>query len=216
MSALRGARALRGLYAVTPDTSDTDTLIRLVERALTGGARVVQYRNKSSTPGVKREQARALKTRCDRHAAVLVINDHVDLAVEIDAGGVHLGAEDEELGAARAALGGDKLIGISCYNRLDLARAAVAKGADYVAFGSFFPSQVKPGAVRAPLELLSEARREMTVPIVAIGGITIRNAPDLITAGADMVAVISALFDVPDVTAAARAYGALFDDRSPS
>lgn len=207
---------MRGLYAVTPGIPDTEALLRQVEDALSGGVRIVQYRNKTATPELKRAQARALKALCDQRGTALIINDHVDLAAEVDATGVHLGAEDGGVREARHALGADKLIGISCYNRVDLARTAVAQGADYVAFGSFFPSRVKPGALHASLELLVDARREITVPIVAIGGITIENAPALVHAGADALAVISALFDVPDVIAAARALSALFDSRSPA
>jgi thiamine-phosphate pyrophosphorylase len=142
--------------------------------------------------------------------ARLIINDHVELARAVDAHGVHVGAEDAGLQEARAALGPEKIVGVSCYNRLELARDAQAAGADYVAFGSFFPSSVKPHAVRAPVELLLQARRELHVPIVAIGGITLEGAPRLISAGADALAVISALFDAPDISKAALDFSALF------
>jgi thiamine-phosphate pyrophosphorylase len=201
---------MHGLYAVTPDMPDTDTLVRLVSAAIAGGARFVQYRNKIASRALQLEQARALKGLCDSAGASLIINDCVEVAVEVDAAGVHLGADDSDVGQARAALGAGKLIGVSCYNRLELARAAESGGADYVAFGSFFPSRVKPGAVHAPLELLGEARRDVHVPVVAIGGITIANAPPLVDAGANALAVISALFDAPDVSAAARSFSALY------
>ena len=203
-------RELRGLYVVTSDTEDTRTLLLRVHAALSGGARFVQYRNKAASSALRWEQASALKALCDDHDASLIVNDHATLALEIDAAGVHLGAEDGDIAAARALLGGAKIIGISCYDRLELARAAETAGADYVAFGSFFASLVKPGAVRASLDLLQAARRELKVPIAAIGGITLDNASSLVDAGADSIAVISALFTAPDVTAAARRFTALF------
>jgi thiamine-phosphate pyrophosphorylase len=205
------ARAVRGLYAVTPDEAHTATLLAQVKAALEGGARFVQYRHKTAPAELRLEQGRALKALCDAHAAALIVNDHADLALELDAAGVHLGAEDGAAISARRTLGAAKLIGVSCYNRLELARAAQASGADYVAFGSFFASRVKPGAVHAPVELLREARRELHVPIVAIGGITIDNARELIDAGADAVAVISAVFAAADVKAAAHGFANVFD-----
>ena len=201
---------MRGLYAVTPDDPDTGRLVAAVSDALTGGARLVQYRNKTAPEALRLEQARALQALCRSRGAVLIVNDHLELALEVGADGVHLGGEDGSCVAARKRLGASKLIGISCYDRIALAREAEREGADYVAFGSFFPSRVKPGAVRPPLELLTQAERELGVPVVAIGGITSANAGDLIQAGADAVAVISAVFDAPDAAAAARQFGALF------
>lgn len=198
--------AISGLYAVTPDLADTAVLLAKTHAALAGGARLLQYRNKTAEENLRREQAAALRELCRRHGALLIINDHVDLAREIDADGVHVGADDAGVAAARAALGHGKIIGATCYQDLQRARVAVAQGADYVAFGSFFASSVKPGAVRAPLDLLQQARREVTVPVVAIGGITLDNAATLIDAGAHAVAVISALFAVPDVEAATRKF----------
>jgi thiamine-phosphate pyrophosphorylase len=201
---------LRGLYAVTPDEADTALLVERVQAAIEGGMRVLQYRNKVATSELRREQALALKRACDAHGALLIVNDHAQLAREVDAAGVHIGAEDGDLKAARAAVGEGKLVGVSCYRRIELARAAEEQGADYVAFGSFYPSTVKPGAVRAPIELLREAKRAVKVPVVAIGGITITNAPPLIEAGADAVAVITAVFGATDVTAAVRGFTDLF------
>lgn len=209
MSAPRAAR-VRGLYAVTPDTSDTESLVRAVVAAIRGGARLIQYRNKTAAPALRIAQARALKDVCGTTAR-LIINDHVDLALECDADGVHVGREDEALAEARRRLGPDVWVGVSCYDSLERARAARDGGADYVAFGSFFPSRVKPGAVRATVGLLREARRELTLPVVAIGGITIANAGPLVEAGADAVAVISALFETQNVEAAAAQFAALFD-----
>lgn len=206
-------RAISGLYAVTPDDADTLRLAARAEAALAGGARLLQYRNKAATPASRLAQARALAALCRKFAVPLIINDHLELALAVDADGLHLGAQDGSLAAARQRLGAGKLLGASCYDRLELALEAVNRGADYVAFGSFFPSGVKPGAVHAPLELLREAKRSLPVPVVAIGGITPENAPRLIAAGADGVAVISALFGADDVGAAARRFSALFAQR---
>jgi thiamine-phosphate pyrophosphorylase len=199
-----------GLYAVTPDTPDTAALAAMVEAALAGGARLVQYRNKSAAPELRLEQARALKRLCARAGAPFLVNDHLELALAVDADGLHLGGGDGPLAEARARLGPGRLLGASCYNRLELAHAAAAAGADYIAFGSFFASRVKPGAVAAPLALLAEARRALALPVVAIGGITLDNAPSLIRAGAQALAVISALFAARDVAHAARQFDRLF------
>ena len=203
-------KAIRGLYAVTPDTADTAVLQRLTAAALKGGARIVQYRNKTASPALRGEQARALLDICNQHDAILLINDHVDLAAEIDAHGAHIGGEDDSLELARKRLGKNRIIGVSCYKELARAQAAVEGGADYIAFGSFYASSVKPSAVRAPLSLLTAARG-LGLPVVAIGGITPDNAGALIAAGADAVAVISALYAAPDVTAVARDFCHLFE-----
>ena len=206
-------RAISGLYAVTPDGDDTPALIAAVEAALAGGARLLQYRNKPAPAALRLSQASALLVLCRKHRVPLVINDHLDLALAVSADGLHLGAEDGSLAAARARLGPERILGASCYDRLDAALEAERLGADYVAFGSFFTSSVKPGAVHAPLALLREAKRRLSVPVVAIGGITLENAPRLIAAGADGVAVISALFGADDVGLAARRFSALFAAR---
>ena len=199
-----------GLYAVTPDLSDTALLLAKTQAALAGGARLVQYRNKIADGNLRREQATALRELCRRRGTPLIINDDVDLACEIDADGVHVGADDAAVAIARAQIGGEKIIGVSCYNDLPRAIFAAAQGADYVAFGSFFASSIKPGAVRAPLALLQQARQQIRLPLVAIGGITLDNASGPIGAGADAVAVIAALFAAPDVEAAARKFCRLF------
>ena len=203
-------KAISGLYAVTPDTEDSAALCRMTQAVLEGGARVVQYRNKTATPALRRAQATALLDLCKNYSAILLINDHVELAAEIGAHGAHIGGEDGSLAAARAHLGTQKLIGVSCYRELPRAQAAVDGSADYIAFGSFYASTVKPGAVRAPLSLLTSARA-FGVPVVAIGGITPDNAGALIKAGADAVAVISALYAAPDATAAAQRFCQLFE-----
>jgi thiamine-phosphate pyrophosphorylase len=199
-----------GLYAVTPDLADTALLLDKTQAALAGGARLVQYRNKIADGNLRREQAAALRELCRRRGAPLIINDDVGLACEIGADGVHVGADDAAVAVARAQIGGGKILGVSCYNDLQRALLAAAQGADYVAFGSFFASSVKPGAVRAPLALLQQARQKLRLPLVAIGGITLDNASGLIGAGADAVAVIAALFAAPDVEVAAHDFCRLF------
>jgi thiamine-phosphate pyrophosphorylase len=205
----------RGLYAVTPDEPDIELLTRKVRKALAGGARFLQYRNKSANAALRREQGAALLALCREARIPLVINDDLDLARAIRADGLHLGRGDISIAAARAQLGKGSLLGASCYDRLELALAAREAGADYVAFGSAFPSATKPGAALAPLSLYREARARLDSPIVAIGGITTQNAHAVIEAGADTVAVISALFDAPDIEAAARSFSRLFDKENP-
>ena len=199
---------LRGLYAITPDGLATDALVAAVRAALEGGAAVIQYRDKSTDAGLRREQALALLALARKHRVPLIVNDDVDLAARIDADGVHVGREDGAVAAARRELPG-KLLGVSCYASIARARAAAAAGADYVAFGSMFPSPTKPQAVRAPLSLFREAR-SLGVPLVAIGGITTGNAPQLIAAGADCIAVISDLFGATDVRGRAAEFARLF------
>jgi thiamine-phosphate pyrophosphorylase len=205
---------VRGLYAVTPDEPDIGSLTRKVRKALAGGARILQYRNKSANAAVRREQGTALLALCREARIPFVINDDLDLARAIGADGLHLG-RDVSIAAARAQLGEDKLLGVSCYDTLELALAAREAGADYVAFGSAFPSSTKPEATHAPLSLYREARARLDFPIVAIGGITTENARKVLEAGADAVAVISALFDSPDIEAAARTFSRLFDKKNP-
>jgi len=200
---------ISGLYAITPDEPDTAELLRKVRLVLRGGAKVLQYRNKAADSRLRLEQAQALKGLTRDFSVPLIINDDVVLAQRVDAEGVHLGAEDASAVGARILLGSGKLIGISCYNRLELARAAVSQGADYVAFGSFFASTVKPGAVTATSKLLREARLEIATPLVAIGGITAHNGAQLLDAGASALAVISAVFGVDDIQGAAREFAAL-------
>ena len=200
---------IRGLYALTPDEPDTARLIELVEAALDGGARLVQYRNKIASPNVRRRQAEALLTVCRRAGVPLIVNDDLACALEIGADGAHLGRDDGDIAAARARLPG-RLLGASCYNDVSRAIAAQAAGADYVAFGRFFRSATKPGDIMASIELVAEAKRHVQVPIVAIGGITLEQTPALIAGGVDAVAVIAALFSSADVRATARRFCALF------
>lgn len=203
-------RKISGLYAVTPDRTDTEGLARQVEAAVRGGAYFVQYRNKSAPASLRLEQARRLAAVCAKTGARMIVNDDAELAREAGADGVHLGRDDGEIDAARRLLGHGKLIGVSCYDELPRARAAAAQGADYIAFGSFYPSSTKPAAAHATLDLLHQAKRQISIPIVAIGGIDADNARALLDAGADSVAVVSALFDAADVETAARRISSLF------
>ena len=201
---------IRGLYVITDDRHDSvSQLVERVGQAIAGGARIVQYRAKHAPPEHRLDEATALTELCRRHAIPLIINDDVELALQVGAG-VHLGRDDTPLAAARQQLGERALIGISCYNRLDNAISAQRDGADYVAFGSFFPSPTKPGAVASPLSLLQQARQHLSIPIVAIGGITAGNGANLISAGASALAVVSGVFGGPDIRAAAEAYARLF------
>ncbi len=206
---------LRGLYAITPLGLTPAELLARVQRALEGGACLVQYRGKDRKDpdtGSRVDEARALAALCRARGASFIVNDDVELALAVDADGVHLGRDDGNLAAARDRLPG-KLLGASCYDRIDLARAAIGAGADYVAFGSVFASSTKPGAVRAPLSLFADARA-LGVPLCAIGGITADNAPAVVRAGADLLAVIADLFDAPDVAVRAGAFAKLFDPES--
>ncbi len=202
-----------GLYAITPEHPQRD-LTSLVEEALAGGARLIQYRDKSHDQDRRRASARALLDLCLHWDALLIINDDLELAADIGAHGIHLGRDDPEPLVARARLGADAIIGLSCYDRLDLALAAQVMGLDYVAFGRFFPSLTKPEAEPASLDLLRQARRQISLPLVAIGGITPENAPSVIEAGADLLAVVNGVFGAPDVRAAARTFTALYDRRA--
>ena len=206
-------RSIAGLYALTPERSDIDAMTKCVAAALGGGATTIQYRNKTAAPKLRLQQAFALRALCAERGATFIVNDDIDLARTVDADGVHLGRSDATIALARARLRATALVGASCYDSLELAEAAVAAGADYIVFGSFFSSNTKADAVRAGLPLLYTAKARWKIPVVAIGGITPDNAGTLIEAGADAVAVISALFDAADVTAAARSFVALFNRR---
>ncbi|MGA9856123.1 MAG: thiamine phosphate synthase [Gammaproteobacteria bacterium] len=200
-----------GLYVITDDRfTPGEKLLPAVSAAIQGGARLVQYRNKSPGQTSREQQARGLLQLCHDHEVPLIINDDVGLAAAIGADGVHLGEEDMALEEARVRLGPRAIIGISCHDSLDLAIRAAHAGADYVAFGSFFASPTKPQAVRAPVSLLESARQTVNVPICAIGGITPENGAGLVKAGAHMLAVISGIFAQPDIAAAARRYAQLF------
>jgi thiamine-phosphate pyrophosphorylase len=204
---------LRGLYAITDSQLLAGgKLLPYVEAALKGGVRLLQYRDKSSDEARRLREAEALRELCARHGAQLIINDDAELAARLGVG-LHLGQGDGSLAAARALLGRKAIIGATCHARLDLAEQAIREGASYVAFGRFFDSNTKPGAPAASLELLAQARQLAGLPIVAIGGVTLDNAPSLIAHGASLVAVIHALFsaeNAAEVERRAHAFSALF------
>ena len=199
-----------GLYLVTPESDDDDALASYVEAALAGMPAVLQYRSKLASPGTRLAQAVRLGTLCRSAGVPFIINDDIALACQVDADGVHVGKADGDLAAVRAQIGGGRLLGVSCYNEWWRAEAAVSAGADYIAFGAMFPSPTKPDTVRAAPALLTRARAELPVSVVAIGGITLDTAPALIAAGATQLAVISDVFSAPDVTARAAAFAALY------
>jgi thiamine-phosphate pyrophosphorylase len=204
---------IQGLYAVTPDSLNTELLCQKVTGALQGGASLVQYRNKAADAGLRLRQATALLALCRSFNVPLIINDHLDLCAKIDADGLHLGATDCDLGAARRLLGEHKILGASCYNRLDLAIQAEAAGASYAAFGACYSSGTKPEAVNAPLSLFAEAKQKINIPLVAIGGIALENAPQVIASGASAIAVVGALFEADDITSASQQLSRLFNPK---
>ena len=201
---------MRGLYLVTPNWDDTERMLAATDAALAAGAALVQYRHKDAGEALRAEQAAALLTLCRRHGTPLVINDHIELCAALDADGVHLGHTDQGIADARALLGRDKIVGASCYGELALARAAQENGASYVAFGGFYPSPVKQYTFVTPPDRVSEAKMEVALPVVVIGGMTPSNAAPLVARGADMVAAITGVYGQEDPGAAARAFGALF------
>lgn len=202
---------LRGLYAITDaELCPAADFAAKTAAALRGGARIIQYRDKSDDHARRLSEAQTLRQLCDQHQALLIINDDIALCLEANADGVHLGEDDGELSTARARLG-NRIIGVSCYNAWQHAETAQAAGADYIAFGAFYPSATKPKARRADLALLQRARQQLSLPVVAIGGIELDTAAPLIDAGADMLAVIRDLFDREDIEARARRYGELFN-----
>ncbi len=202
--------SLRGLYAITPDWGDTSRLMAVTEAILRGGCRVIQYRHKTATSHLRLEQAAVLRRLTEAHGALLIVNDDVDLALTVAADGVHVGQDDGDVSRARDRLGPDRVLGVSCYQDCDRAVHAVALGADYVAFGSFFASHTKPQARRAELELLDARICPLSVPRVAIGGINLDNARSLIQAGADMLAVISGVYDSASPEQASRQFQSYF------
>lgn len=212
---MKSMNNLRGLYAITDSTLLADgRLLPYAEAALRGGARLLQYRDKSDNAATRLREADALRELCERHGATLVINDDAELAARLGVG-LHLGQEDGSLAAARALLGRRTIIGATCHASIELAEQARREGASYVAFGRFFNSSTKPGAPAATLEMLQQARQHIALPIVAIGGVTLDNTPQLIACGASLVAVVHALFaadSASEVERRARAFSALFAD----
>lgn len=203
--------ALRGLYVITDaQLCAGHGLANCVLSALRGGARLVQYRDKSEDHARRKHEATVLRELTREFGALFIVNDDIELAFDCNADGVHLGRDDAALEQARKRLGREAIVGVSCYNDLARAEHFAKLGADYLAFGSVFPSNTKPDGVHAPLSLFAQAK-SFGLPLCAIGGIEQKNAPDLVSAGADMLAVISGVFAAADIEAAARAYAAAFD-----
>ena len=204
-------KALKGLYIVTPDWDETDRLLVITEKALKGGAALVQYRHKTAAAPQRREQAAALQALCRRYGVPFIVNDYVDLCLELDADGIHVGGTDESVASVRARVGPDKIVGASCYGEMDLVRGAVGEGASYVAFGGFYPSRIKEYEVTTPARIIGDAKKELPhVPSCAIGGITLENAIPLVEQGVDMISVISSVYMADDPEAAARAFADLY------
>lgn len=201
---------MKGLYLVTPDWDDTDRLLVASEQAIQGGATLLQYRHKTASEALRREQAEALLALCRTMKVPLIINDHVDLCEAIDADGIHVGGTDASVANVRARVGTDKIIGASCYGDLQLARDAKAAGASYVAFGGFYPSRVKKYAVTTPPDIVSRAISELNMPVCVIGGMTAENSKPLVALGAPMVAAISSVYSAEDPRSAAREFAELF------
>lgn len=203
---------LKGLYIVTPDWDDTAKLVEVTEKALKGGAELVQYRHKTASPEQRREQAKALQAVCKRYGKPFIINDFVDLAIELDADGVHVGESDEAVAAVRAKVGPNKIVGASCYGDMNLVRKAHAAGASYIAFGGFYPSRIKKYPVTTELDIVKQMKKEIPeLPSVAIGGITLENAVPLVKRGVDMISVISSVYFADDPEAAARAFAKMYE-----
>ena len=203
-------RRIGGLYAITPDEADTEVLLDSTEQALAGGARLIQYRNKTADLALRLHQSRLLLQLCRTHGVPFIVNDYLDLALTIDADGIHLGAHDVSVVTARQRLGKQKIVGASCYNDPNLGRAAQVQGADYVAFGAFYPTVTKRNTVVATLNTLQQAKAELTVPVVCIGGISVDNVLPLVQAGADAIAVSHALYRSAHVYKTAVAFSRYF------
>lgn len=196
---------LKGLYAITDENLIAEeTFSESIESALLGGVSIVQYRDKSADQKKRLQQAKAIRALCTQYQATCIINDDIELAKTVNADGIHLGKDDTELSYARQVLGEDAIIGISCYNDIDLAIDAEKNSADYVAFGTMFSSPTKPDAVCATPEMISRAKQQLSIPVCAIGGITGENIQQLIQHQADMAAVISSLFSADDIKTTAN------------
>ena len=201
---------LSGLYLVTPDWDDTEKLVEISESALQGGAALLQYRHKTADAQLCKKQAVALRDLCHRYQRPFIINDHVELCLDVDADGIHVGGLDASVEQARLAVGPDKIVGASCYGDIQLARTAQQQGASYIAFGGFFPSRIKKYPVTTSHNIVMQSKREIALPIVVIGGMTVENCRPLITAGANMVAVISSVYFAKNPNRTAREFCELF------
>lgn len=203
---------IKGLYAITDDDRfEPEIIFSKTEEILKAGAKVLQYRNKKADKHTQKKEAEKLATLCRQFSVPLIINDDIELAIHVGADGVHLGKDDLSIAVARECMGNNAIIGYSCYNDLTRADEAVKAGADYIAFGAFFPSQSKPNAVKARPEILQLAEQKFDLPLVAIGGITPENGAALIDAGADMLAVISGIYAAESSFEAAIKYINLFN-----
>jgi len=207
---MRDSFIIKGLYAITPDSADLNTLIQKTKSAIEGGAFMVQYRSKIQDRDVKMQQCAAILRLCREHNVPCIVNDDVEMCRTLKADGVHLGEEDDNIAEVRHILGEDAIIGSSCYDQLDRAKSAQKEGASYVAFGAMFPTSTKPNAPRATLALLKEAKREIQIPIVAIGGITVNNAHDVIKTGIDAIAVITSLYEAKSIKETAETFAKMF------
>lgn len=201
---------ISGLYSITPDETNTNLLLAKVEAALQGGASILQYRNKLADHNLQTQQAKAIQALCKQYQVPFIINDSVELCAMLNADGVHIGADDGNIAEVREKIGANKLLGASCYNRFELAQSAQQAGASYVAFGACFASSTKPHAPVASLDLFKQAKAQLHIPTVAIGGITLSNAPSVIQAGADSIAVINAIFGQVDVKTTTQQFAQLF------
>jgi len=207
---MRDSFIIKGLYAITPDSADLNTLIQKTKSAIEGGAFMVQYRSKIQDRDVKMQQCAAILRLCREYEIPCIVNDDVDMCRILEADGVHLGEKDDNIAEVRHILGEDAIIGSSCYDQLDRAKSAQKEGASYVAFGAMFPTSTKPNAPRATLALLKEAKREIQIPIVAIGGITVNNAHDVIKTGIDAIAVINSLYEAKSIKETAETFAKMF------
>jgi thiamine-phosphate pyrophosphorylase len=207
---------MRGLYLITPDWEDTGRLLEVTEAALSGGVALLQYRQKDASLALRFEQATALLSLCRRFSCPLIINDHVDLCMDIDADGVHVGGTDASVAIVRGQLGAEKIVGASCYGDLGLAYTAFTEGASYVAFGGFYPSRVKKYPVTTAVGILAASHSYTPLPVIAIGGMTPVNAQPLVEAGADMIAAISSVYLADNPRQAAAAFSSLFAQTTES
>ena len=207
---MRDSFIIKGLYAITPDMADLNTLIQKTQWAIEGGAFMVQYRSKIHNRDVKMQQCAAILRLCREYKIPCIVNDDVDMCRVLEADGVHLGKKDDNIAEVRSILGEDAIIGSSCYDQLNRAKLAQKEGASYVAFGAMFETYTKPNAPRATLELLREAKSQIQIPIVAIGGITMNNAHDVIETGIDAIAVINSLYESNSIKETAETLSSMF------
>jgi len=207
---ISSSNKLKGLYVITDPLLCGEELIEKVELAIAGGAQIIQYRNKTANKQQQLSEAQALQTLCKKYQRLFIINDDIRLAITVNADGVHLGQSDDNIIDARKKLGMNKIIGITCHSDLEIAKTAQTQGANYVAFGRFYPSKTKPNAPSANIDILQQAKMQLEIPIVAIGGITIENAHNLICAGTDMIAVIHSVFAQNNIKEVTQNFSKLF------